>query len=188
MLSVRFSLTQTQHEQKLIQIARTIESELIPACRRYGLDIVIYNPLAGGFFSGKYKSANVPAEGRYSDASGGLGAQYRKRYFKDANFEALSVIEPVAAKHGLTLIEIALRWCLHHSALNIQDGNDGIIVGVSSLSQLKENLADLKKRPLPDDVVKALDDAWLICKAHASDYWYFDLKYGYDTNKVLFGA
>jgi len=41
-------------------ITRNIESELFVACRRYGLDIVIYNPLAGGLFSGKLKLNENP--------------------------------------------------------------------------------------------------------------------------------
>lgn len=102
--------------------------------------MVIYNPLAGGLFSGKYKSADVPAEGRYSDAVGAMGQMYRKRYFKDSTFEALAIIEPVVEKHGLTMVETALRWVVNHSALNVTDGNDGVIIGVSSLAQLDENL------------------------------------------------
>lgn len=35
-------------------ITRSLEQELIPACKRYGLDVVVYNPLAGGIFSGAY--------------------------------------------------------------------------------------------------------------------------------------
>ena len=51
-------------------ITRAIESELVPCCRKYGIDIVVYNPLAGGIFSGKYKSKDhVPSEGRYSNTS-----------------------------------------------------------------------------------------------------------------------
>ncbi|KAI1976764.1 hypothetical protein LOZ53_003640 [Ophidiomyces ophidiicola] len=170
-------------------ITRSIEAELIPCCRRYGMDIVVYNPLAGGILSGKYKTANIPAEGRYSDAHGVTGDLYRNRYFKDATFDALRVIEPVAEKHDLTLIEISLRWLCHHSALAIKDGNDGIIVGVSSLKQLEENMADIKKGgPLPDDVVAALDEAWLLAKATTANYWHLDLKYTYDTTKALFGS
>jgi aflatoxin B1 aldehyde reductase len=86
-------------------ITRSIEGELIPACRRYGLDIVIYNPLAGGLFSGKHKTKDIPKEGRYSDAVGSMGEMYRKRYFKDSTFEALQLIEPVVEKHGLTTVE-----------------------------------------------------------------------------------
>ena len=51
-------------------ITRSIEAELIPACRRYGLDIVVYNPVAGGLFSGKYKTDEVPQDGRFSEAFG----------------------------------------------------------------------------------------------------------------------
>lgn len=172
-------------------ITRSIEAELIPACRRYGLDIVIYNPLAGGLFSGKYKTADIPTSGRYSDASGPIGELYRKRYFKDSIFKALQIIEPAVQKAGLTMVETALRWCMHHSKLKIggiePHWNDGVIVGVSSYSQLEGNLEDCEKGPLPKEVLEALDEAWAIAKVDTSVYWHFDLKYTYDTRKALFG-
>lgn len=150
------------------------------------MDIVIYNPLAGGFFSGKYKTHDVPAEGRYSDA-GGTGSNYRNRYFRDANFEALRIIEPVVEKHGLTMLETALRWVHHHSQLKIDNASrDGVIIGVSSFAQLESNLRDLQKGPLPDEVVEALDEAWLVAKPTAPKYWHLDLKYTYDTQAALF--
>ncbi|KAF2022353.1 Aldo/keto reductase [Aaosphaeria arxii CBS 175.79] len=155
-------------------ITRAIEPELIPALRKYKIDLVIYNPLAGGIFSGKIKSkAIVPEEGRFSATASKTGQMYRERYFKDATFEALRIIEPVAEKHGLTLLEIALRWAIHHSELKtrVKGGNDGVIIGVSSFAQLESNLKDLEKGPLPDDVVKALDDAWLVTKATAPPYF-----------------
>lgn len=61
-------------------ITRNLETELIPACHRYGLDVVVYNPIAGGLFSGKIKSADMtPAEGRFSDVAT-AGKMYRGRY------------------------------------------------------------------------------------------------------------
>lgn len=57
-------------------IQRSIEPELVTVCRRFGIDIVVYNPIAGGIFSGKYKSNEVPKEGRYSDSMS-YGAMYR---------------------------------------------------------------------------------------------------------------
>lgn len=167
-------------------ITRSIDPELIVACRRYGLDIVVYNPIAAGIFSGKYKSTETPAEGRYSKTNARQGSAYRERYFKDATFEALRVIEPVAEAEGLTLLEVAFRWLVHHSALNIKDGgNDGIIIGVSSQQQLEQNLRDLQKGPLPDKVVQALDEAWLIAKPTTANYWLHDLSYTYDTKEAL---
>ncbi|KAB8237392.1 NADP-dependent oxidoreductase domain-containing protein [Aspergillus alliaceus] len=168
-------------------ITRSIETELVHACKRYGIDIVVYNPLAGGLFSGKYKTKDIPEEGRYSGKSI-FGELYRKRYFKDATFDALQVIEPAVQKHGLTLPETALRWIRHHSALNIKgNGRDGIIIGVSNFAQLESNLRDIQKGPLPEEVVEALDKAWLIVKPTAPDYWHLDLKYTYDTRQALFG-
>ncbi|OCK75605.1 aflatoxin B1 aldehyde reductase member 2 [Lepidopterella palustris CBS 459.81] len=154
-------------------ITRAIEPELVPCCRKYNIDIVVYNPLAGGIFSGKYKTKDVPQEGRYSNQSARIGSMYRDRYFKDATFDALGVVESVAQKHNLTLLEIALRWCVHHSELKtrIKGGNDGIIIGVSSFAQLGSNLADLEKGPLPEEVVKALDEAWMIAKSTSSTYF-----------------
>lgn len=169
-------------------ITRSIETELIPACRRYGLDIVVYNPVAGGILTGKIKTKDTPKEGRFSNTDSDMGNTYRKRYFKDDTFNALAVIEPVAEKHGLTLLEIAYRWLVHHSALNIKDGNDGIIMGVSRIEQMEGNLKEVQKGPLPDEVLQALDNAWLIAKPTTTPYWHLDLKYTYDTRDALFGA
>lgn len=169
-------------------ITRSLASELIPCCKRYGISVVIYNPIAGGLFSGAYKSSEIPTSGRYSDAVGKLGEMYRKRYWKESNFSALKMIEPVVQKHNLTMVETALRWCIHHSALNVLDGDDGIIMGASSVEQLDSNLKDCEKGPLPEEVLKVLDEAWMVCKADTPDYWHLDLKYSYDTRKALFGV
>ncbi|GJC98857.1 aldo/keto reductase [Colletotrichum higginsianum] len=169
-------------------ITRSIEPELIPALRRYGLDLVVYNPLAGGLFSGKIKSKDiVPSEGRFSD-NHGTGGNYRKRYFRESTFKALQTIEAAVEKNGLSMIETALRWTVHHSGLKIKDGNDGIIIGISSVQQLEDNLNQLEKGPLPEEVVQALDQAWAISKADTTNYWHLDLEYKYNTRDALFSA
>jgi len=169
-------------------ITRNIESELFVACRRYGLDIVVYNPIAGGLFSGKIKSQDIlPESGRFSHNNGAQGGAYRQRYFKDSTFQALKLMEEVAAKHNLSMIEMALRWVVHHSQLKITNGNDGILIGVSSVEQLEQNLDNLEKGSLPEEVVQALDQAWKITKADSTVYWHGDLEYTYDTKKALFG-
>jgi aflatoxin B1 aldehyde reductase len=169
-------------------ITRSVEAELFPALKRYGLAFYAYNPLAGGLFSGKYTStADRPDAGRFSDNSGPMGGRYRERYFHPAIFAALGAVEPVAKKHNVTLVETALRWLVHHSGLEVKDGGkDGIILGVSSLEQLEANLDALEKGPLPEEVVKALDEAWKIAKPETPNYWHGEVKYSYDTRKALF--
>ncbi len=65
-------------------------------------------------------------------------------------------------------------------------GRDGVIIGVSSFSQLESNLKDLEKGPLPEEVVKTLDEAWLITKPTTPNYWQLELAYTYDTQEALF--
>ena len=153
-------------------LTRAIEEELVPCCRKFGLDILVYNPLAGGVLSGKYQSKEYSDDGgRFSSSNTSFGAMYRDRYFRDDNFEALKVIQPIADKLDLTLLEIAFRWLVHHSKLKVKDGNDGVVIGISSLSQLDSNLNNLEKGPLPDELVKAFDDAWNIAKAVVAPYF-----------------
>jgi aflatoxin B1 aldehyde reductase len=108
-----------------------------------------------------------------------VGKTYRKKYFNDAYFQALEMIEPVMKAHDLTLVEVGLRWLVHHSRLRILDGNDGVIIGASSVKQLKSNLVDLEKGPLPKGVLDVLDEAWEITRATAPTYWHLDLEYSY---------
>jgi aflatoxin B1 aldehyde reductase len=165
-----------------------------------------------GVLSGKIKSGEVPKEGRFSDTAKS-GAMYRsvsstsschsrphelrmirftwrrQRYFKDATFDALKIIEPVVEKHNLTLIEVAFRWLVHHSQLKLANkgGNDGILIGVSSQEQLENNLEHLEKGPLPEEVCKALDEAWKVIGGTAPNYYHLKNEYAYDTIEALYG-
>ena len=48
---------------------------------------------------------------------------------------------------------------------------DGVILGASSAAQLEQNCADSEKGPLPEEILKALDQAKLIVGAEAPTYW-----------------
>ena len=65
---------------------RDIETELLPLARAAGLGVIVYNPLAGGFLSGKYQAGETPREGtRFT--LGGAGRMYQARYWHDAQFD-----------------------------------------------------------------------------------------------------
>jgi aflatoxin B1 aldehyde reductase len=156
-------------------ITRALEEELLPCLRKFGIDLVVYNPLVAGLFSGKYSALSkddAPAEGRFSDKQN-YGKMYRDRYFKESVVDALAMVEPVAKEHGVPLIEVALRWCVHHSKLKMRSGggNDGIIMGISSFEQLEQNVEACEKGPLPESVVAALDKAWERTRGDAAPYW-----------------
>lgn len=152
---------------------RTVEPELFPCLRHYGIAFYEFNPIAGGMLTDKYQRTTEDSEiepGSRFDPSRAQGSNYRRRYWTDAYFDALDVIRPVAKKLGLTTVEAALRWASHHSLLKREYG-DAIIIGASSAAQLEENLTNLEKGPLPDELVKAFDEAWAIVKGQCKPYF-----------------
>ncbi|ETW77434.1 hypothetical protein HETIRDRAFT_37198 [Heterobasidion irregulare TC 32-1] len=153
-------------------IHRGVEPELFPCLRKFGISFYEFNPLGGGFFTGRYTSIQDQVEeGARFDPNRGQGKNYRSRYWNEPYFKAIESIRAVADKHGLTMAEIALRWISHHSLLKRAHG-DAILIGASSLNHIEQNLVDLEKGPLPDEVVSALDDAWFSVKLYATNYWH----------------
>ncbi|KAI0826486.1 Aldo/keto reductase [Trametes gibbosa] len=153
-------------------IHRKVEPELFPCLRKFGISFYEFNPLGGGFFTGRYHSLEDEVEpGSRFDPNKYGGKSYRARYWKEPFFKALADVEAVAQKHGLTLGEVALRWVSHHSLMRREHG-DAVLIGASSVQHIEQNLKDLEKGPLPEDVVKALDDAWLAVSPYSSSYFH----------------
>src|SRR5260370_10283268 len=116
-----------------------------------------YNPLAGGAFSKSFGASGAVAAGSRFDSSHGQGKLYRDRYWNDAYLDALAEIHRSCGGYGLDAVSVALRWLIHHSQLNAER-NDGVIIGASSLEQLRHNLTAVTEGPLPTELVTALDD------------------------------
>ncbi|KAI5479108.1 Aldo/keto reductase [Pseudohyphozyma bogoriensis] len=140
---------------------RAVEPELFPCLRKFGLSFYGFNPMVGGLLTDQFTRADSEAH----------NAVYTGRYWKPQYFDALDLLNPLAKKHGLTQAEIALRWAVHHSAMKPEFG-DHVLIGVSKVTHLEANLKDLEKGPLPEDVVKALDEGWQLVKSVASNYWH----------------
>jgi aflatoxin B1 aldehyde reductase len=150
---------------------RAVEPELLPCLRKYGIGFYEFNPLAGGYLTDRYHRGQDELEaGSRFDPNRSQGQNYRRRYWNDAYFDALDILRPVAKKHGLSEAECALRWMTNHSQLKREYG-DAIIIGASSAKQLDENLTNLEKGPLPDEVVQAFDEGWAKVKGICLPYF-----------------
>ncbi|KAA1474652.1 Aldo/keto reductase [Dentipellis sp. KUC8613] len=153
-------------------IHRAVEPELFPCLRKYGISFYEFNPLGGGFFTGRYHSLNDQVEaGSRFDPNRIQGQGYRKRYWKEPFFKALADIQAVADKHNLTMAEVALRWISHHSLMKREFG-DSVLIGASSVEHIKQNLVDLEKGPLPDEVLSVLDEAWIQVQPYSTTYFH----------------
>ncbi|KAJ7330553.1 Aldo/keto reductase [Mycena albidolilacea] len=153
-------------------IHRLVEPGLFPALRKFGIAFYGFNPLAGGIFTDRHISVDAkPETGSRFDPERYIGMSYRGRYWKAEYFDALAAVRAVAYAHKLTMAEIALRWVSHHSLVRAAAG-DAVIIGGSNLKHVEENLVDLEKGPLPDDVPAALDEAWATVKGSSSSYFH----------------
>jgi len=104
------------------------EAELAVVCRTYGLGVIPYSPLAGGFLTGKYRRNRQAHSARL----GGV-----KRYFNDRNWTLLERMDGMAKEKGATISQIALAWLLADPLITSP------IIGANSLDQLKDNLGAL---------------------------------------------
>ncbi|KAJ7026375.1 Aldo/keto reductase [Mycena alexandri] len=152
-------------------VHRLVEPELFPCLRKFGIAFYGFNPLGGGFFTGKYDQKVGPEQGSRFDPKGPRNNVGFDRYWNDEYFQAVEVVSKVAEEHQLLLTEVAFRWCRYHSHMKVEHG-DNLIIGASSYKQLDENLVFLEKGPLPDDIVQALDQAWKKVKGVAYQYWH----------------
>jgi aryl-alcohol dehydrogenase (NADP+) len=132
---------------------RQIERELLPLCREEGLGVIPYNPLAGGFLSGKHRRDAGPTPGtRFT--LGTAARRYQERYWREREFETVDALRPLAAEAGMSMIQLALAWTLANPAITSP------IVGASRPGQLDEALAAVEK-PLGADLKARLDELTL---------------------------
>ncbi|KAJ4926784.1 hypothetical protein JOQ06_014530 [Pogonophryne albipinna] len=154
---------------------RQVETELLPCLRYFGMRFYAYNPLAGGLLTGKYhyqdKEGSQP-EGRFFGNN--WAAAYRDRYWKPSQFDAIKVViealETVYGSEKPTMTSAAMRWMYHHSQLK-GDLGDGVIIGMSTMDQLQQNLAAAEEGPLDERVVNAFNDAWNLVAHECPNYF-----------------
>ncbi|SLM39061.1 aldo keto reductase protein [Lasallia pustulata] len=149
-------------------LQRAVEPELFQCLRHYGIAFYEFSPVAGGMLTDRYqRNTTEHEEGSRFDPKRMQGANFRRRYWNDAYFNPLDVIRPVAKKLGMTTAEAAVRWASHHSLAKREYG-DAVIIG--SAAQLEENLTNLEKGPLPEEMVKAFDEGWAILNGICAPY------------------
>jgi aryl-alcohol dehydrogenase-like predicted oxidoreductase len=131
---------------------REFENELFPLCREEGIGVIAYNPLAGGFLTGKHDRDAGPTQGgRFT--LGNAGALYRGRYWHEAHFQAVESMKEFFRERKKPLTQVALAWVLSRTAVT------SAIVGASKPQHLDESLPAVEMK-LDDEELKFLDTIW----------------------------
>lgn len=133
---------------------RHAELDVLPVAQRYGLGILAWSPLAGGWLTGKYrKGREIPEDSR---GRTGLMPFMIPRFdlSRSGNQRKLELVDAlagVAAQAGLALPHVALSFALAHPAVT------SVILGPRTIEQLRELLPAARVR-LDADALDAIDE------------------------------
>ena len=131
-------------------ITRSADAELLPFLAAHKLGMAIYNPIAAGLLAGKYNIESEPA----TDTRFANQKIYRDRYWSPENFAAVDKLAKIAEDEGISLIELAFKWCAGRPSVT------SIISGVSKLSQIQQNITLLDGPGLSEKALAGCDEVW----------------------------
>jgi aryl-alcohol dehydrogenase-like predicted oxidoreductase len=130
--------------------ARGIETAVLPTCKKYGMGVIVWSPLNGGWLTGKYR------QGRDIDMASGRAARIPARFDPSlpGNQRKLQLVEEllkVAADAGCSLTHLAHAFVLRHPAVT------SAIIGPRTMEQLTDVLAGADVT-LDDAVMDRIDE------------------------------
>ncbi len=129
----------SQNHYSLVE--RSVEREVIPACRHFGVGMLPYFPLASGLLTGKYRRGQeAPAGSRLS--SSGAAA----RFLSDARFDVAEALERFATERNITLLDVAI------GGLAAQPQVASVIAGATKPEQIAANVKAGEWKPTPEDL------------------------------------
>jgi aryl-alcohol dehydrogenase-like predicted oxidoreductase len=143
---------------------RRPERELIPMAQTYGVGVIPWSPLAGGFLTGKYQRGEAaPAEARYAGNSG-----RGRELHSDQAFDVIDRLQELANEKNCSSGQVALAWCAG------QPGITSPIIGPRTMEQLEDNLGSVAVK-LSEEDGKRLDEVAPPGRAIAP---YYDADFG----------
>jgi aryl-alcohol dehydrogenase-like predicted oxidoreductase len=129
-------------------LVRGIERDLLPVAEQYGMGVIPWSPLAGGWLSGKWRKG----EKNESRRSAMLPDRYDLSIpDNQRKLDAADALGTLADKHGVSLVHIAIAFVIRHPAVT------AAIIGPRTMDQLESQLgaADLE---LSEEILDAIDE------------------------------
>lgn len=148
-------------------VARNVE-EIFPILNKHNMEFWAYNPLAGGLLSGKYKEVtsknNIPLS-RFRNNETYINIFWKPQIMEHLNSHFFQFKKEKC-------LQYSFKWLKSYSKLR---NNDKIIIGASSIDQLKENLDIIKRDQNSIDhltTIQYLNDLYIPIEKYAPSYYY----------------
>jgi aryl-alcohol dehydrogenase-like predicted oxidoreductase len=129
-------------------LVRAVETDVLPTCQRYGMGVLSYSPLTGGWLSGRWRKDTGQQTSSRSD-------RLPERFDLDQplnqrKLDAVEQLAQLADDTGITLIQLAIAFVLNHPAIT------AAIVGPRTLDHLETQLTAADVR-LTAEVLDRID-------------------------------
>jgi aryl-alcohol dehydrogenase-like predicted oxidoreductase len=133
-------------------LVRGVEAELLPTCQRYGMGVIPWSPLAGGWLSGKFRRGG---EGD-AEPSSRRAQMLPQRYDlslpeNQRKLDAAEALAQLAEENGISLIEMALAFVIRHPAVT------AAIIGPRTMEHLESQLP-AAELTLSDELLDRIDE------------------------------
>jgi aryl-alcohol dehydrogenase-like predicted oxidoreductase len=129
-------------------LARGVEADVLPTCRRYGMGVIPWSPLAGGWLSGRWRKG---ADDLTSRRSAMVPARYDLSVPENQRkLDAADALGTLADEAGITLIEMALAFVIRHPAVT------AAIIGPRTMEHLESQLPAVDVQ-LSDELLDRID-------------------------------
>ena len=131
---------------------RGIERSVLPTCRRYGMGVIVWSPLDGGWLSGRYRTPDDFTSGtRLVRMAARWGGFDPETVANKRKLDLVNQLVPLAEEAGVPLSHFATAWVLEHPDVT------SAIIGPRTMEQLDDSLAAADLR-LGAEVLDAVDD------------------------------
>jgi aryl-alcohol dehydrogenase-like predicted oxidoreductase len=132
-------------------LTRAIENDVLPTCMRYGMGVIPWSPLAGGWLSGRYRK-DGDVTGPISPARQRLANRFDLSLPENQRkLDAVERLSELAHEVGISLIELAIAFVLRHPAVT------AAIIGPRTMEHLESQLSAVDVE-LSDEVLDQIDE------------------------------
>ncbi|GHV28651.1 hypothetical protein FACS1894176_11260 [Bacteroidia bacterium] len=148
---IAYKMMQEQHTPCLIfqdkynLLHRDPETQDFPLVEKYGAGFISFSPLAQGLLTNRYLNG-IPTDSRAAKSP-----TLDKTLLNEALIKKLNQLNELAQKRGQTLAEMSLAWLLYHPAVT------SVIVGASSVAQLKDNMNTINNYDFSQEELMQID-------------------------------
>lgn len=135
------------YQDKYSMLVRQPEREHMAINEKYGVGFIAFSPLAQGVLTNKYLNG-IPENSRAHKSHGFL----QESEITPEVVGKVKSLNDLALQRGQTLAEMALAWLLHNKRVT------SVIIGTSSLNQLKDNLKAKENAEFSDEELNSIDN------------------------------